>query len=241
MKPNQSGLCSTYSCQNGGSCLEIRNVPICNCTAQWNGKNCEQFVGHNNPCVNYCENSGICHLYSSQPACTCIGEWIGRKCDNPPNCIEECGVCLPDSSINECACSNGTIRACIYDLVSKGMSKEKLETGRVLTILAIIIGILSLIVSLGGGAFYFVRKHRRGSSFAHARLNDNVEITNPMYLNDVDDAPAFVHEPDKVHFANPVYESMYAEGSSMDMTVPLTRGVPEERGLLQHTQDESTA
>lgn len=78
------------------------------------------------------------------------------------------------------------------------MSEEKLETGRVLTILAIIIGILSLLVSIIGGAFYFARKHRRGSSFAHARLNDNVEITNPMYLNDVDDAPAFVHEPDKV-------------------------------------------
>lgn len=77
------------------------------------------------------------------------------------------------------------------------MSDEKLETGRVLTVLAIIIGILSLLVSLVGGAIYFVRK-RRGSSFAHARLNDNVEITNPMYLNDVDDAPAFVHEPDKV-------------------------------------------
>lgn len=218
MRPQQNGLCSTYSCQNGGSCLEIRNVPICNCTTQWNGKNCEKFVGHNNPCINYCENSGICHLYSEQPACTCIGEWIGRKCENPPNCIEECGVCLPDSSINECAyvslklkkinkkliklffysCSNGTVRACIYDLGSKGMSDEKLQTGRVLTILAIIIGILSLLVSIVGGAFYFARKHRRGSSFAHARLNDNVEITNPMYLNDVDDAPAFVHEPDKV-------------------------------------------
>lgn len=103
MRPQQNGLCSTYSCQNGGSCLEIRNVPICNCTTQWNGKNCEKFVGHNNPCINYCQNSGICHLYSEQPACTCIGEWIGRKCENPPNCIEECGVCLPDSSINECA------------------------------------------------------------------------------------------------------------------------------------------
>lgn len=34
--------------------------------------------------------------------------------------------------------------------------------------------------------------------FSHARLTDNVEITNPMYLADIDDPPAFVHEDDKV-------------------------------------------
>lgn len=35
--------------------------------------------------------------------------------------------------------------------------------------------------------------------FSHARLQDNVEeITNPMYLGDLDDTPSFVHEDDKV-------------------------------------------
>lgn len=37
--------------------------------------------------------------------------------------------------------------------------------------------------------------------FSHARLQDNVEeITNPMYLGDLDDTPSFVHEDDKVKY-----------------------------------------
>lgn len=37
--------------------------------------------------------------------------------------------------------------------------------------------------------------------FSHARLQDNVEeITNPMYLGDLDDTPSFVHEDDKVWY-----------------------------------------
>lgn len=48
----------------------------------------------------------------------------------------------------------------------------------------------------------------------------------------------------KVHFANPVYESMYA-GSS-EPALPSNNSsncsAPEEKkGLLQHTQDESNA
>lgn len=78
------------------------------------------------------------------------------------------------------------------------------------------------------------RRRRTGQPFLHARLTDNVEITNPMYLGDADEGPAFVHEDDKVgggkfpgpkridstvarsfflaqvHFGNPVYEQMYA-------------------------------
>lgn len=45
----------------------------------------------------------------------------------------------------------------------------------------------------------FFRKRRIAQPFSHARLNDNVEITNPMYLGDVDDQPAFVHDDEKVN------------------------------------------
>ena len=38
------------------------------------------------------------------------------------------------------------------------------------------------------------RKRRILQPFSHAHLTDNVEITNPMYLGDVDDQPAFVRE-----------------------------------------------
>lgn len=88
---------------------------------------------------------------------------------------------------------------------------------------------------------FIIRKRRIGQPFSHARLTDNVEITNPMYLGDGDEAPSFVHEQDKVHFGNPVYDSMYA-GTSAEPAAPLTCGAPEEKkGLLQHTQDESVA
>lgn len=44
----------------------------------------------------------------------------------------------------------------------------------------------------------FFRKRRNGQPFSHARLTENVEITNPMYLGDVEEVPSFVHEDDKV-------------------------------------------
>lgn len=84
-------------------------------------------------------------------------------------------------------------------------------------LISLIIVIVLLIVGISAGAT-FVLLMRRRTGFSHARLGDNVEITNPMYLGDaVDDgAPVFVHDgdDDKVHFANPVYESMYASSLS---------------------------
>lgn len=92
--------------------------------------------------------------------------------------------------------------------------------------------------------------------FSHARLQDNVEeITNPMYLGDLDDTPSFVHEDDKVrllvhnakhsnnknivpqgNFANPVYESMYA-GAPVELTAIVTPSTaPDERKGLLHDE-----
>lgn len=44
----------------------------------------------------------------------------------------------------------------------------------------------------------FRRKRRNGLPFSHARLTDNMEITNPIYQGDVDDTPVFVPDEDKV-------------------------------------------
>lgn len=60
-----------------------------------------------------------------------------------------------------------------------------------------------------------------------------------MYLGDADDTPAFVHDDDKGHFANPVYESMYAGSSELVLVSNGNgAGADEKKGLLQ--QDEST-
>lgn len=56
-----------------------------------------------------------------------------------------------------------------------------------------------LAVWISDNCISFFSKRRLGQPFSHARLTDNVEITNPMYLGEVDEAPAFVHEDDKVH------------------------------------------
>lgn len=61
-----------------------------------------------------------------------------------------------------------------------------------------------------------------------------------MYLGEIDDPPTFNHEENKVHFANPVYESMYAGNTNDVATIGTgsTAGIDEKKGLLQ--QDDST-
>lgn len=104
------------------------------------------------------------------------------------------------------------------------------------------------------------RKRYVWSSFSHVRLTENVEITNPIYLGDIDDAPPFVPEGVKVkfrfqifpqlctiyyvfqgNFSNLVYESMYA-GNNIDIAAP-TDGVPapEETGLLQANREDHSS
>lgn len=38
----------------------------------------------------------------------------------------------------------------------------------------------------------YSRKRRICQPFSHARLNECVEMTNPMYSGDLDDTPAFI-------------------------------------------------
>lgn len=168
------------------------------------------------------------------------------------------------------------------------------RTGRVLSTVCVVLVVLIAMISFVGGAIYFLRyvererqrasnyfnnylfhlyiplhlssRRRIGQPFSHARLTDNVEITNPMYLGDADDAAAaFSHDDDgigggsgsgahdKGHFANPVYESMYAGdggsggGGAHGMAGSGAGngngagGGEEKKVLLQHTQDELSA
>lgn len=98
------------------------------------------------------------------------------------------------------SCPDGTISVCYSDeMLTAREESDETQSGRILTLLAISIGVMSLLISLFGGGIYFLRKRRNLESFSHARLNDNVEITNPMYLGDLDDAPGFnAMEQDKV-------------------------------------------
>ncbi|XP_037949071.1 prolow-density lipoprotein receptor-related protein 1-like [Teleopsis dalmanni] len=234
--------CTGIICQNSGTCHVIKGVAMCNCTDQWNGEFCERLVTEDNPCIDYCDNGGVCLLDAyTVPHCTCIGEWEGSTCNIPPSCVGECGVCRIGSSINECSCLNGRIMPCVSDSAD-AISSEQTRTSNVVSILAIIMAVAILVLGIFGGALYFLKKHRISQPFSHARLTDNVEImlTNPMYRGDVDEAPSFTHDEDKGNFANPVYESMYAD-AIVEQTVsePLSTAPDERKGLLQHSHDDT--
>ncbi|XP_055372745.1 prolow-density lipoprotein receptor-related protein 1 [Condylostylus longicornis] len=233
--------CTSKRCQNNGICHIIRNEGICNCTETWNGENCEKYVEADNPCIGYCYNGGICRLDNVDlPSCICIGDWNGEQCNKPPQCLNDCGICRLGSSINECLCSNGRVSNCVSDS-NEILTEERVDSAKTLTILAVALAVIILILAFFGGAIVFLRKRRISQPFSHARLTDNVEITNPMYLGDADEVPSFVHDEDKGHFANPVYESMYA-GMPIDQNVTemtTTGPIDERKGLLQHSHEET--
>ncbi|XP_043066692.1 low-density lipoprotein receptor-related protein 1 isoform X1 [Drosophila bipectinata] len=258
--------CTGIICQNSGTCHVIKGVALCNCTDQWNGEFCTLPVGDDNPCARFCANGGVCHLDEySRPHCSCIGDWQGNACHLPPYCVGgECNVCRPGSSINECLCENTKVVPCLMDSVDalKG-EDQSTESGGVLSVMALILAVIMLVLALFAGAVYFLKKHRIAQPFSHARLTDNVEImlTNAMYRGDADEAPTFASEDDKVrgnyfqlpkaitelnfrlqgNFANPVYESMYADSIPEPASTEIAHSTaPDERkGLLQHTHDEN--
>ncbi|XP_037895975.1 low-density lipoprotein receptor-related protein 1B isoform X2 [Glossina fuscipes] len=235
--------CVGIVCQNSGICHIIKGVAMCNCTDQWNGEFCERPFADDNPCIRYCRNNGVCHLDAyTVPHCSCVGEWEGDACDKPPECISECGVCRTGSSINECICNDDRIVPCLADSAD-ALSSERQHSANVLSILAAVLALAILLIALLGGGVYLIKKHRISQPFSHARLTDNVEImlTNPMYRGDADDTPAFVHEDDKGNFANPVYESMYAD-AIVEPPIPenvLSTAPDERKGLLQHSHDDN--
>lgn len=237
-------------------------MPICNCTMQYAGEHCESYVTYRNPCNNFCFNNGICRLdlFSSPngsyiPSCVCIGEWTGKQCDRPPRCVGDCGTCIEGSSINECTCEDNEISTCLQEVSLSELERmDPNGSSFKLSVLAIVLFAILIIAAGVGGTFYGLRRRRTGQPFLHARLTDNVEITNPMYLGDADEGPAFVHEDDKVHFGNPVYEQMYAgsvnvhsdsstiAGNSAHPLLTTGSTAPEEKkGLLQHPQEDTIA
>ncbi|KAG8233622.1 hypothetical protein J437_LFUL001033 [Ladona fulva] len=104
---------------------------------------------------------------------------------------------------------------------------------------AIIVASILILLFLGVLiAFLYIRKRRSGLPFMHVRMQDNVEINNPMYLRedvDEDDDTALERtfvalDADKPsNFANPVYDSMYNPGGVGSAGV----SSEEKKGLLQ--------
>lgn len=113
-------------------------------------------------------------------------------------------------------CADGTIKPCAS--TKYGYAPAAMEAVSVFSIACfLIVIVLLLVVLLGSVVFvirfghlknYFVhslgiesfftfhfcicRKRRICQPFSHARLNECVEMTNPMYVGELDDTPAFI-------------------------------------------------
>ncbi|XP_059475497.1 low-density lipoprotein receptor-related protein 1 isoform X2 [Neocloeon triangulifer] len=237
--------CPHLPCRNGGSCVEIRDSAVCRCPSTWVGTDCGLYVSYkDNACVNYCHHDGVCVLDApdAQPICRCLDGWTGPRCDNKATCRNFCFngatcqepedsdlkpvcICPPDFQGLRCETHNQFA----------GHNKDSIsgkDTSSALLVV-LLIGFLFLLALATGGVIYFMYRRRLGGGkpFAHVRMQDNVEITNPIYLREDDgDDPlehSFSLDSDKAsNFGNPVYECMYNDNS-----VPLVS--EEKTGLLQ--------
>uniref|UniRef100_A0A4W3IUJ9 Sushi, nidogen and EGF like domains 1 n=1 Tax=Callorhinchus milii TaxID=7868 RepID=A0A4W3IUJ9_CALMI len=77
--------CSSYPCQNGGTCANEENGFICLCTAGFNGTVCEIDV---DDCVmDPCQNGGTCIDGMTGYNCNCKDGYTGKHCEIE---IDEC-------------------------------------------------------------------------------------------------------------------------------------------------------
>ncbi|XP_046386652.1 prolow-density lipoprotein receptor-related protein 1 isoform X2 [Ischnura elegans] len=256
--------CHPGMCNNGGKCVILKGVPRCRCTEEWSGSNCDRYIGRSNPCRDYCLHGGVCSLDSGAlskaepmfypshtPTCECPAGWAGPRCEDRSSCK---GFCFNGATCTEsldpnllpvCLCMPGfTGLRCQTKVMGDSVEAAGIENESSTGILVAIIVISVLVVLIVAFilAFIYIRRRRSGLPFMHVRMQDNVEINNPMYLReDVDDdgdddnalERTFVAlDADKPsNFANPVYDSMYNPGgvgsgavSSEEKKVLLQRG-----------------
>lgn len=225
----------------------IRGKALCRCTDEWAGIHCDDYRGPSSVCRGQCLHGGVCISTSalSSPRCECLDTWSGPRCEIKASCKYYCfngGTCSlnPDEDLKPtCMCPPGFygIR-CQTSTNSSSNSSRPAGSSITGTITAIVIVLVVLIifVAIAVAAVTVMRKRRRGKPFMHVRMQsqENVEISNPMYMREEADedaetmVPTFVMAGDKaINFANPVYESIYSDSASG------SAANEEKKGLLQ--------
>ncbi|KAJ8710459.1 hypothetical protein PYW08_008974 [Mythimna loreyi] len=180
--------CAGGACEHG-ACVRTAAGRACVCAGAWGGARCSLYVGHDNACsARACKQPALCvwgpDLSATEPGPVYCACQEGASCTTPHAQATE-----PTAPAVGAAGAAGAGGA---------------WAGAVLALLALLAGVLA--------ALWALQRRRRGA-FVHARLSDNVEINNPMYLAGEDEleAPhAHTHNNGGNHFANPVYDSMYA-------------------------------
>ncbi|XP_045761801.1 platelet endothelial aggregation receptor 1-like [Maniola jurtina] len=231
-------------CLNNGTCSAATGAARCACAARWRGERCElpaepapdaadaQLPPEWGSCSEACAHGGRCVRAGAGGACACAGGWGGPRCTHyvghddacralacapPAACVWRAAADPAAAGTPYCACGAGA--QCAAPVGAPGAGGAAWGAG-LLAVLALLAALLA--------ALYVVHRRRHGA-FVHARLaegaGEGLEISNPMYLAGDDD-----HEPHQDaprangnHFANPIYESMYAPEQP-----------PEEQAALLH-------
>lgn len=223
---------------------------LCPCVCPESNPNCECIHSHLNCNTTYaqlcpndmCLNGGTCTVTGSVTKCRCARGWTGIHCEERSSCNNFCfngGTCIntPDPDFQpSCMCSEGfTGLRCQtpYSVVQE--QKASNDSSRtIITFIGVALFVLVIAVAALVLAYYVLRHRQSGKPFTHVRMQENVEISNPMYLRgDVEEEGDgldrnFTFDADKSgNFANPVYESMYNSGMVDGVT-----SSEEKTGLL---------
>ncbi|KAL0811630.1 hypothetical protein ABMA28_009082 [Loxostege sticticalis] len=159
-----------------------------------------------------CLQGGRCVATRESPAaeprdvCVCAAPYGGPRCAHYVGQDHACQALLcPPQAVCAWRPSCTPALGGGGDAVTAAPTSGGAWGGALLALAALLAAVLA--------ALYLIHRRRHGA-FVHARLADNVEISNPMYLagEDEPDPPPRQnpHANGGNHFANPVYESMYA-------------------------------
>ncbi|GLH07804.1 Vitellogenin receptor, partial [Gryllus bimaculatus] len=234
-------------CHNNGSCQIIKNtVALCNCPEGFTGTCTPGPKGHSCKCPprftgRRCEKDLCsCICPEDKPDCECSNSHLICNTTYPHHCPSDMclngGTCTVTGLLTKCRCPEGfTGLRCQtpYSIVQE----QKASNDSVRTIITFIgVALLVLVIAVAALvlAFYIIRHRQSGKPFTHVRMQENVEISNPMYLRgDAEEEGDgldrnFTFDADKSgNFANPVYESMYNSGMVDGVT-----SSEEKTGLL---------
>ncbi|XP_076064277.1 fat-like cadherin-related tumor suppressor homolog, partial [Oratosquilla oratoria] len=112
------GVCGSQPCQNGGTCIEMKDSYTCSCPPRFTGPQCQIDTA---PCASSpCLNGGRCVVISHNFECKCPSKLSGRRCEYGvycnPNPCQNGGRCEEGLDRPLCKCQHFTGTKCELDI-----------------------------------------------------------------------------------------------------------------------------
>ncbi|XP_022097167.1 fibropellin-3-like isoform X3 [Acanthaster planci] len=100
---NESTLCDSMPCLNGGACFDLSAFYFCVCDVGFGGQNCQIDISgcSSNPCMN----NGTCERLREGYSCTCQPFYSGDNCET------EMRPCMSDPCLNGATCMDNSIES----------------------------------------------------------------------------------------------------------------------------------